>query len=318
MNRIISFLCIGFVLFIFGCGGTTEKKPVEIPETIKTNSIKMPSGLDTDILEKIKNNEDPKKRIAILEFEEEPQLKGKVSIKPSDMLTTALVRSGRFTVIEREKIDQIIKEQKLGLTGLVDPNTAAEVGKLLGAEAVIFGSITSLTEEKIDKFSYDIIRITSSVDIRMVESSTAKILYAETAQGVYDNKIVTTASGKIVSGSIDYNTAYAEALRTAADSAAEKIGGMFPLVGYVIQAEENEVYTDIGSERGAKKGNEFIVFALGKEITHPQTGDVLGFEKFPLARIQITSVDKKMSIGKILKKADQFVEIETGMYVISD
>lgn len=60
----------------------------------------------------------------------------------SDMLTNRLVQSGRFTVIERSRIAEILQEQNLGAAGRIDSSTAAEVGKLLGADAVIIGSVT--------------------------------------------------------------------------------------------------------------------------------------------------------------------------------
>jgi curli biogenesis system outer membrane secretion channel CsgG len=52
------------------------------------------------------------------------------------------VKTGEFSVIERRQIETILAEQNMGASGLVDPATAARVGKLLGAPAVIVGSIT--------------------------------------------------------------------------------------------------------------------------------------------------------------------------------
>jgi curli biogenesis system outer membrane secretion channel CsgG len=67
----------------------------------------------------------------------------------SDLLTNRLVRSGRYRVIERSRIDAILQEQNLGAAGRIDASTAAEVGRLVGADAVIIGSVTrfNLDEE---------------------------------------------------------------------------------------------------------------------------------------------------------------------------
>ena len=52
-----------------------------------------------------------------------------------------------FSVIEREALKRIMKEQRLHLTGAVDEKTAVTVGKLIGAEGIIFGTVTQNTTE---------------------------------------------------------------------------------------------------------------------------------------------------------------------------
>lgn len=52
-----------------------------------------------------------------------------------------------FNVIERTRLKKIMKEQRLHLTGAVDEKTAVTVGRLIGAEGVIFGSVTQSTVE---------------------------------------------------------------------------------------------------------------------------------------------------------------------------
>ena len=55
--------------------------------------------------------------------------------------------SSKFSVIERDKLSLVLKEQGLAQTGAVDPSTAAKVGKLLGVKYIIMGGI--------DKFNID-------------------------------------------------------------------------------------------------------------------------------------------------------------------
>jgi hypothetical protein len=47
-----------------------------------------------------------------------------------------------FTLVDRNALDKIMKEMKLGQSGMVDANTAAEVGKLIGAQGVYTGAVT--------------------------------------------------------------------------------------------------------------------------------------------------------------------------------
>ena len=89
-----------------------------------------------------------KKRVAVFTFEDKSShgwrwWDGKSpGDGVADMLTTTLVKSGKYVVVERQEITQVLDEQKLGQTGLVTPQSAAEMGKLLGVELAIMGAVT--------------------------------------------------------------------------------------------------------------------------------------------------------------------------------
>src|SRR4030042_339490 len=59
----------------------------------------------------------------------------------AEMMTTALVETGRFKVLERQEIDAVIGEQDFGASGRVDPATAAKIGKILGAQYLVYGTV---------------------------------------------------------------------------------------------------------------------------------------------------------------------------------
>ena len=58
-----------------------------------------------------------------------------------EILAIALSGQKDVAVVERRRLDAVLQEQKLGLSGLVDPSTAARIGKLLLADLVVAGSI---------------------------------------------------------------------------------------------------------------------------------------------------------------------------------
>ena len=60
----------------------------------------------------------------------------------ADLLVEKLVKSGQFRVIERKAIDKIMAEQNFSNSDRADSTTAAKIGKLIGADAIIMGSIT--------------------------------------------------------------------------------------------------------------------------------------------------------------------------------
>ncbi len=100
----------------------------------------------------------------------------------SKMLTTAMFETGRFRLVERnqEALDNIIKEQWLGQTGAVDSGTAAQAGRLVGAEAVVFGEVTEFGIRKTGVFlgfaGQRNITTRIAFDVKMVDTSTGELV----------------------------------------------------------------------------------------------------------------------------------------------
>ncbi|MBN1154097.1 hypothetical protein JXB12_04170 [candidate division KSB1 bacterium] len=86
--------------------------------------------------------------VAVLPFVNLVDVGGeKIGSAIADMLISMLVRSGRFVVLEREKLEQIIHEQALGQSGVITEEAAIAAGNLLGVQSVIIGEILELEEE---------------------------------------------------------------------------------------------------------------------------------------------------------------------------
>lgn len=98
-----------------------------------------------------------------------------------------------YTVIERNQINQVLKEQKMGLSGAIDESTAAKVGAILGLDAIILGSVdfekkedntsksyTGLDGKKYTKYC-KIRKVSSTASMKIIEVSTAEIIGVETA-----------------------------------------------------------------------------------------------------------------------------------------
>ncbi|HEY6909835.1 MAG TPA: CsgG/HfaB family protein [Myxococcales bacterium] len=68
-----------------------------------------------------------------------------------DTLEEALVGSNRFTVVDREHVSSVMRELKLSASDLADPRSAAKLGKVITAEALIFGDVHSTYREEPDE-----------------------------------------------------------------------------------------------------------------------------------------------------------------------
>ncbi len=206
-----------------------------------------------------------KTKIAVLDF----QLQGE-AFDNKDMGTivaewfiTAMVREGRFDVVERRMLEKILGEQKLAMSGIVDAESATQIGKLLGVKVIITGSVMKLRE-------------VTEINARIIDVESASIIAAE--------NIKSSATANLQDMVIDMS---------------EKIIKNFPLEGYVVNRSGNSVTLDLGIRTGVKTGMRFIVFREGQIIKHPKTGEVLDMERIETGKVTITDVSQKISTANI-------------------
>jgi curli biogenesis system outer membrane secretion channel CsgG len=65
----------------------------------------------------------------------------------TDLLIANLVKNGTYSIIERSALDKIMAEQNFSNSQRADPSSAARLGKLLGVDAIIVGSVTQFGNE---------------------------------------------------------------------------------------------------------------------------------------------------------------------------
>ena len=111
------------------------------------------------------------KKVAVLYFENHASEQYDRFVRGmSDMLMTSLGQAENLTVIERVQIEKAMENFSLELTGPIDAKKAVEVGKWLGADAVVLGSFTRFGE----KFR---------IDARLIEAKTGALLIAQHVRG---------------------------------------------------------------------------------------------------------------------------------------
>ncbi|MBN2049416.1 MAG: hypothetical protein JW760_03145, partial [Spirochaetales bacterium] len=64
-----------------------------------------------------------------------------------EVLVSHLKNIGAYTLSERVLLKKVLEEQSLQMSGMIDEDTAGEVGKLFGLEAIVTGSIMKIGEE---------------------------------------------------------------------------------------------------------------------------------------------------------------------------
>lgn len=112
--------------------------------------------------------EPPQERMTatVIEFSVRGELNEQAGAIIADLMMSAIANSGRFTLKDRLPLSaaaKIAKAQELGSTGLLDPKTAAELGRLYGVDAVVTGGVSKLG---------DLITVTA----RLIDTKTASLL----------------------------------------------------------------------------------------------------------------------------------------------
>ena len=126
-------------------------------------------------------------RIAVLNFENRSSSGGnKYSLKAADLMMTELAKGGAFTVIERQRLDAVMREQDFQNSGNVDPQTAVRIGKMLGVDAIVLGTIEKLgTGKQTTRVGDSTITNYNSqveVNIRAVSVQTGAILFSDSEE----------------------------------------------------------------------------------------------------------------------------------------
>jgi curli biogenesis system outer membrane secretion channel CsgG len=86
-----------------------------------------------------------------------------------------LMKPGRFSLVDRSQVDRILQEQQFGSSGLVDPATAARLGKLMGAEGVMTINITSVKHDEFFKDSPE--QRDAQLYVKIISVETSEVLY---------------------------------------------------------------------------------------------------------------------------------------------
>lgn len=113
--------------------------------------------------------------IAVMDFE---SIGGDPHLGPgvAENLRTALIQTGQFKVIERAALQKVLEEQKLQITGLVDPQSAIKLGKLVGAKLIVVGSVVKFAE------AY-------TLNVRFIDAETGVAIKAEKVQASSEAEI---------------------------------------------------------------------------------------------------------------------------------
>jgi len=256
----------------------------------------------------------------------------------TEMLTTALIDSNRFVILERAALPNVQAEQALGATPTVNPAAATTAGHVLGAQALIQGAVTEFSQSSssiggggggvssgglggalggvlgqglgnVGNLSHSDNQATVVLDIRIYDASTTQVLDSVTGTG----KVKTSAnSAAITVGNFNMgagnfqNSPLGEAARRAIADCVKQICQRmekYPWEARVadLEADGSALYINAGATMGIKVGDQFDVSHPGRDIVDPDSKTIIGRTKDTMCgHVRVDSVTAGVAIVKIV------------------
>jgi curli biogenesis system outer membrane secretion channel CsgG len=228
--------------------------------------------------------------------------------------------SSKFSVIERDKLNLVLKEQGLAGAGALDPSTAAKVGKILGIKYIILGGIDKFnidnTKGAIGKFGVggNMVQSNATINLRFVDTTTAERVISISADGDV-KKGGGFFKGTGLSKDSEWGIA-SETIQKAAKAVVAKLttGEYLAKVGSaamptgspegkIIKVDGTRAWINLGSSSGIKVGDNFKIFNVGEALVDPDSGAKLGADEKLTGSGFVVEVQEKYAIIQFNGKA---------------
>jgi curli biogenesis system outer membrane secretion channel CsgG len=279
-----------------------------------------------------------KKRVAVMNFDYGTVRSGVAAIFGtdqdvgkgiSDLLVQRLVTDGKYSVIERTALDKILGEQNFSNSDRADSTTAAKIGRILGVDAIIIGTITQFGRDDqhtnvgaggfggygsklgLGGVSTHKAKAVVGVTARLINTSTGEIMAAVTGTGESTRSgtsLLGAGAGGgsgggagLDMGSSNFSqTILGEAVGKAVTDTATQLdaaAGNLPTVkivvsGLVADATGNTLIINVGSKAGVKVGDVLEVSRPVRTVKDPTTGKVLKTIADKIGDATVTQVDE--------------------------
>ena len=130
-------------------------------------------------------------KVAIMPFRAPTEL---IGASVSDMLVTEMLKAGRYELVERGQMAEVLNESELALAGLSTAK-AVEIGNMMGADGVIIGTVDEYGTVAQRGRSYPVV----GVSIRLIDCASGKVVWSvDQADKADDSKTTLAQHGRAV------------------------------------------------------------------------------------------------------------------------
>ena len=282
-----------------------------------------------------------KRRIAVLPFEygSVGSYTGTYDVGKgvTELMINKLVSDGTYRVVDRQMLDNILKEQNLSVSDRADPATAIRIGKILSCDAIVVGTVTNFGFETksvsvgalpsigsgyipyvgglggaLSGFGSKKSKVKVSISARVIDTATSEILGVAEGQGMSSRG--GTSLGIVDVDNSDFASSIAgEATYQAVNQLAATINTLSTKIpdnqsiankdvqGKIADVTGKTVIINVGKINGLAVGDSLQVERITKTIKDPVSGAVLKEVTGTIAVIKLSSVDSNNSTGDIVK-----------------
>jgi len=316
-------LCVLFLLSS-ACLAQQKPAPAAVPASAPTAApaVAPPQG--------------PKKRVAVMSFDYGTVMSSVQAVFGtnqdvgrgiSDLLVMKLVNDGKYSVIERAALEKVLGEQNFSNSNRADSSTAAKIGKVLGVDVIIIGSITQFGRDDkkttvggggfgLGKIGLGGVQSRNAkavvaVTARMIDTSTGEILAVAEGNGESARGGTSLVGGGAGSsggggGAFDMSssnfgaTILGEAVHKAVDSLGQQLddkAAAMPthkveISGLVADVSGNSLILNVGSKSGVKVGDVLQISRVVRTVKDPATGKVIKSIANKIGDAKVTEVDE--------------------------
>jgi curli biogenesis system outer membrane secretion channel CsgG len=228
----------------------------------------------------------------------------RIGKQASDMLTSRLVMSGQFIVLERPDLVKVQREQQL-----------AGAGNLVGADTLVMGSVTEFGRSvggKVGFLSSTKTQLAKAkVDVRLVDVKTGQAYFSATGAGEASTEVGEVAG---FGGRSDYDAtlndrAIAAAISDLIDRIVSKLSDR-PWRTDILEVQGGQVFVTGGKTQGLRAGDPLLVMEAGQTVKSAQTGFEVALPARQVAALRVLSTfgDSEVNEGSVCEITSGTVE----------
>lgn len=244
----------------------------------------------------------------------------------TQMVTDRLANEDDLILIERERIKEIMKEQGFQYSGAVDLSTAVEIGRLLGVDILVLGSLNAFSLEGRDSVSFGQFQVSGAtantqLSARLVGVESGRIFASIKAEGketglglevdefkgfsMDSEEFEDSTMGKALDKAVtNFVQQFDKRLAEVKDKLTDEKGKAAN--GRVIAIRGNFIIVDLGAKDGIDTTTKFSVYRLEEiqGLSEPI--------RLPNGSLQVISVDQNAAVTQILTTSPSGLAIQVG------
>jgi len=252
------------------------------------------------------------------------------------LFTKRLAQEGKYRIVERQKLQKVLSEQDLGASNRVKQGTNAKIGRVIGADAILMGTITVFgTDTRNNRVNAGAAtggrlggvlggisvgkrsdKAIVEISYRLVDAESSEVIAVGEARG--ESKRTSNgfgiagfkngaggAGGADMSSSNFLETIIGEATVDCVSKLAEITNSKEQQIAQkssdvearIAEIAGNKIYLAAGGNDGVQQCDRFEISRIIKEIKDPSTGEVLDLQVEKVGELMVMEVRDKISIA---------------------